>query len=542
MRVGEDEPVTASPPAGALKRKSATRHSGARSEVEAAPPVLAQDTRRAVRSAASVVAGRQVLERERRRDLGKHLLHGPSSPSQRNRVRSTGAQPSRAPRRARSASTSIVSRKVATICSMSTPAVLGWMRWNSIPCCAGRAGRCPRRAARARRDRGSSPERTSGARRSRPSRCGAVSAVIRLGRLKDGRRARLGGARGASVVSYSAAYGCIHGWTRGRGWRRRGGGIADRRDRHGGALPRRAKTSTRSGRTSATASSPSASSPTRSCSPRASRPSTLRDPAYVKACAGARRTSTSSTRRSSASARATPRCSIRSTACSSRRPGRRFENAGYVGERVDGPVGVFAACGLSEYMIKNLVTNQEVMDVGRRVAGAPHRQRHELPRHARLLRARPQRPEHERADGVLVVAGRGPPRLPEPARRRVRPRARRRLHHLAPRRTAATSTRRARSSRPTATAAPSTRGRRARSSAAAAGCVRPQAARRRRRRRRHDPRGHPRLGDQQRRLGEGRLPRAQRRGAGARRRRGAGRRRRERRRRSRTSRRTAPAR
>jgi acyl transferase domain-containing protein/thioesterase domain-containing protein/acyl carrier protein len=39
-----------------------------------------------------------------------------------------------------------------------------------------------------------------------------------------------------------------------------------------------------------------------------------------------------------------------------------FENAGYVGEACPGPVGVFAACGMSEYMIKNLVTNPEVMD------------------------------------------------------------------------------------------------------------------------------------------------------------------------------------
>ncbi len=39
-----------------------------------------------------------------------------------------------------------------------------------------------------------------------------------------------------------------------------------------------------------------------------------------------------------------------------------FENAGYVGEACPGPVGVFAACGMSEYMIKNLITNPEVMD------------------------------------------------------------------------------------------------------------------------------------------------------------------------------------
>ena len=38
-----------------------------------------------------------------------------------------------------------------------------------------------------------------------------------------------------------------------------------------------------------------------------------------------------------------------------------FEHAGYVGEAVGGPVGVFAACGMSEYMIKNVMTHPEVM-------------------------------------------------------------------------------------------------------------------------------------------------------------------------------------
>ncbi len=38
-----------------------------------------------------------------------------------------------------------------------------------------------------------------------------------------------------------------------------------------------------------------------------------------------------------------------------------FEHAGYVGEAVEGPVGVFATCGMNEYMIKNVMTNPEVM-------------------------------------------------------------------------------------------------------------------------------------------------------------------------------------
>jgi acyl transferase domain-containing protein/thioesterase domain-containing protein/acyl carrier protein len=39
-----------------------------------------------------------------------------------------------------------------------------------------------------------------------------------------------------------------------------------------------------------------------------------------------------------------------------------FENAGYVGERVAGPVGVFACSGASEYMMYNLVCNRSLMD------------------------------------------------------------------------------------------------------------------------------------------------------------------------------------
>jgi acyl transferase domain-containing protein/thioesterase domain-containing protein/aryl carrier-like protein len=38
-----------------------------------------------------------------------------------------------------------------------------------------------------------------------------------------------------------------------------------------------------------------------------------------------------------------------------------FEHAGYVGEAVDGPVGVFGSCGMSEYMVKNVMTHPEIM-------------------------------------------------------------------------------------------------------------------------------------------------------------------------------------
>jgi 3-oxoacyl-(acyl-carrier-protein) synthase/thioesterase domain-containing protein len=42
-----------------------------------------------------------------------------------------------------------------------------------------------------------------------------------------------------------------------------------------------------------------------------------------------------------------------------------FEHAGYVGESILGPVGVFASCGMSEYLMKNVMAHREVMsDVG----------------------------------------------------------------------------------------------------------------------------------------------------------------------------------
>jgi acyl transferase domain-containing protein/thioesterase domain-containing protein/aryl carrier-like protein len=37
-----------------------------------------------------------------------------------------------------------------------------------------------------------------------------------------------------------------------------------------------------------------------------------------------------------------------------------FEHAGYVPEHIDGAVGVFASCGLSEYMFKNVMANEQV--------------------------------------------------------------------------------------------------------------------------------------------------------------------------------------
>src|SRR5882672_5639495 len=39
-----------------------------------------------------------------------------------------------------------------------------------------------------------------------------------------------------------------------------------------------------------------------------------------------------------------------------------FEDAGYVGERFDGPVGVFASSGGAEYLMHNLLPNRQVME------------------------------------------------------------------------------------------------------------------------------------------------------------------------------------
>ena len=76
---------------------------------------------------------------------------------------------------------------------------------------------------------------------------------------------------------------------------------------------------------------------------------------------------------------------------------------------------------------------------------------------ARVVQAEPARAERDRADGLLDLAGRRPPGLPEPAQRRVRHRAGRRRLDPAFGAATATSTRRAASCRRTATAAPSMR-------------------------------------------------------------------------------------
>ena len=261
------------------------------------------------------------------------------------------------------------------------------------------------------------------------------------------------------------------------------------------------------------ASSRSSSSPRTSCSPPARASTTSAIPSYVRAAApldDIDQFDAALLRDEPARRR---RLRSRSTACSWSARGRRSRTPATSASASTAPSACSRRAASASTCSRTCCANEHVADVGRRVARAPHRQRHQLPRHPGLLRARPPRPEHERADGVQLDARRRPPRLPEPAQRRVRRRPRRRRGRRAGAATAATSTRRARSSRPTGTAGRSTPSRPARSSPAPCGCVvlKPLAPRRRRRRQR--PRGRPRLGDQQRRPGQGRLPRPERRRA-----------------------------
>ena len=163
--------------------------------------------------------------------------------------------------------------------------------------------------------------------------------------------------------------------------------------------------------------------------------------------------------------------------------------------------------------------------VRRRVVDPAHRQRHQLPGHPGVLRARPARPEPERADGVQLDARRGAPGLPEPAQRGVRRRPRRRLGH------------RARAgARLLLQGGRDPLARRPLPGVRRQGCRHGHLQRRRLRAaqavgeraggRRHRAGGHPRIGDQQRRSGQGRLPRAERPRTGPGRHGGVGRRRR----------------
>ena len=109
---------------------------------------------------------------------------------------------------------------------------------------------------------------------------------------------------------------------------------------------------------------------------------------------------------------------------------------------------------------------------GRHVPAAPHGQRQGLPHHDGVVQARPARPVGQRADGLLDVAGRRPPRRAEPAGVRVRPGARRRRRRSrCPHRRRLPVPRGRDPRRPTGSAAPSTSARPAPCSTSGAGVV-----------------------------------------------------------------------
>ncbi len=87
-----------------------------------------------------------------------------------------------------------------------------------------------------------------------------------------------------------------------------------------------------------------------------------------------------------------------------------LENAAHPPERFGGPIGVFAGCGMGSYFYFNLCTNPElVRDVG-----------------MFLLRHTGNDKDFLATRASFDVARRRPPRLPEPARTRVRHGPRRR--------------------------------------------------------------------------------------------------------------------
>ena len=103
-----------------------------------------------------------------------------------------------------------------------------------------------------------------------------------------------------------------------------------------------------------------------------------------------------------------------------------LEDAGHVPERFDGPIGVFAGCGMGSYFYFNSARNPELVDqVGLFLLRHTGNDKDFLATRVSYLFDL-QGSERQRADRVLDVARRDPLRLPEPAHRRVRHGARRR--------------------------------------------------------------------------------------------------------------------
>ena len=102
-----------------------------------------------------------------------------------------------------------------------------------------------------------------------------------------------------------------------------------------------------------------------------------------------------------------------------------LEDAGYDPARFDGSIGVYGTSSASGYLVlQPAVAPKPEHHHG---PGRQHRpdqpvlpERQGLPGDPGIAPVQPARPQHRRSDGVLVVSGRGPPGLPEPAQRRMR--------------------------------------------------------------------------------------------------------------------------
>ena len=238
-------------------------------------------------------------------------------------------------------------------------------------------------------------------------------------------------------------------------------------------------------------------------------------PRYVPAGAAARRTSSCSTPASSASARARPRSWIRSTGSSSSARWEALEDAGYAPERFAGAIGVFAGAGHER--LPAATTCSPTPSWSARSASSccatPATTRTSSPRASRTSstcagrastcrrRARPRWsrstwPCQSLLSGECDMALAGGVTIELPHRPRL------------------PLPRRARSSRPTATAAPSTPRAQGTVFGSGVGVVVLRRLADALADGDHDPRGDPRLGRQQRRRRQGRLPRAERRRPG----------------------------
>ena len=182
-----------------------------------------------------------------------------------------------------------------------------------------------------------------------------------------------------------------------------------------------------------------------------------RDPAYVKAAAGARRRRAVRRRL----LRLHPARGRAHRPAAAALPGVRLGGAGATPattrSRYRGPVGVFAGVEHEHATCSEpALATRELLEPARRAARSTIGNDKDFLATRVSYKLNLRGPEPHRADRLLDLAGRGPPRLPEPARRRVRHGARRRRLGRACRSARATSTRRGASSRRTATAAPST--------------------------------------------------------------------------------------